>query len=60
MATSCSEWESCRTRTHDRDDRELQGKPHCSFPTPHHEQHCDCSGVIQVPGHHHLPGPEVG
>ncbi len=21
----------------------------------HHEQHCDCSGVIQVPGHHHLP-----
>ncbi len=29
-------------------------------PTHHHEQHCDCSGVIQVPGHHHLPGPEVG
>ncbi len=25
-------------------------------PTHHHEQHCDCSGVIQVPGHHHLPG----
>ncbi len=24
----------------------------------HHEQHCDCSGVIQVPGHH--SGPEVG
>ncbi len=22
-------------------------------------QHCDCR-VIQVPGHHHLPGPEVG
>ncbi len=20
----------------------------------------DCSGVIQVPGHHHPPGPEVG
>ncbi len=20
----------------------------------------DCSGVIQVPGHHHLTGPEVG
>ncbi len=29
-------------------------------PTHHHEQHCDCSGVIQVPEHHHLPGPEVG
>ncbi len=29
-------------------------------PTHHHEQHCDCSGVIQVPGHHRLPGPEVG
>ncbi len=28
--------------------------------THHHEQHCDCSGVIQIPGHHHLPGPEVG
>ncbi len=29
-------------------------------PYLHHEQHCDCSGVIQVPWHHHLPGPEVG
>ncbi len=29
-------------------------------PTHHHEQHCDCNGVIQVSGHHHLPGPEVG
>ncbi len=29
-------------------------------PTHHHEQHCDCSGVIQTLGHHHLPGPEVG
>ncbi len=29
-------------------------------PTYHHEQHCDCSGFIQIPGHHHLPGPEVG
>ncbi len=28
--------------------------------THHHEQHCDCSGVIQIPGHHHLSGPEVG
>ncbi len=26
----------------------------------HHEQHCDCSGVIQIPGHHHLSGPKVG
>ncbi len=29
-------------------------------PTHHHEQHCYCSGVIQIPGHHHLPGLEVG
>ncbi len=28
--------------------------------THHHEQHCDCSGVIQIPGNHHLSGPEVG
>ncbi len=26
----------------------------------HHEQHCDCSGVVQIPGHHHLSGPKVG
>ncbi len=32
----------------------------CSPSTHHHEQHCDCSGVIQVPGNHHLSGPEVG
>ncbi len=25
-----------------------------------HEQLCDCSGVIQIPGHHHILGPEVG
>ncbi len=31
-----------------------------SPPTHHHEQLCDYSGVIQIPGHHHLPGPEVG
>ncbi len=42
------------------DDSELQKKPPCSPPTHHHEQHCDCSGVIQVPGNHHLSGPEVG
>ncbi len=29
-------------------------------PGPHHEQHCDCSGVIQIPGHHNFSGPEVG
>ncbi len=29
-------------------------------PTHHHEQHCGCSGDIQVPGIHHLPGPELG
>ncbi len=34
--------------------------PHCSSPTHYHEQHCGCSGVIQVPGKHHLSGPEVG
>ncbi len=32
----------------------------CSLPTHHHEQHCDCSGVIQIPGHHNFSGPEVG
>ncbi len=29
-------------------------------PTHHHGQHCRCSRVIQIPGHHHLPGTEVG
>ncbi len=42
------------------DDSGLQKEPPCSPPTHHHEQHCDCSGVIQVPGNHHLSGPEVG
>ncbi len=28
--------------------------------THHHEQHCDCIGVIQIPGHHNFSGPEVG
>ncbi len=32
----------------------------CSPPTHHHEQLGDCSGVIQIPGHHYLSGPEVG
>ncbi len=39
---------------------DLRRNPPCSTPTYHHEQHCDCSGVIQVPGHHNLSGPEVG
>ncbi len=26
----------------------------------HHEQLCNCSEVIQIPGHHHLSAPEVG
>ncbi len=39
---------------------DFRRNPPCSPPTNHHEQHCDCSGVIQVPGHHHLSGPEVG
>ncbi len=26
----------------------------------HHEQHCDCSGDIQVPGIHHLSRPDLG
>ncbi len=42
------------------DDCGLQDKPPCTPPTHHHEQHCDCSGDIQVPGHQYLPGPEVG
>ncbi len=42
------------------DDRGLQEKPPGSPPTHHHEQHCDCSGVIQIAGQHHLSGPEVG
>ncbi len=42
------------------DDRGLQEKLPSSPPTHYHEQHCECSGVIQVPGNHHLSGPEVG
>ncbi len=34
--------------------------PSPSPPTYHHEQHCDYSGVIQIPGHHNISGPEVG
>ncbi len=39
---------------------ELNMKNPCTPPTRHHGQHCNDSGVIQVPGHHHLPGPKVG
>ncbi len=39
---------------------DLRRTPPCSPPTHHHEQHCDCSGVIQIPENHHLSGPEVG
>ncbi len=28
--------------------------------THHYEQHCDSSGVIQIPGHHNFSGPELG
>ncbi len=31
-----------------------------ALPLSHHEQHCDCSRVIQTPGHHNFSGPEVG
>ncbi len=34
--------------------------PPCSPPTHHHEKLCDCTGVVQIPGHHNFPGPEVG
>ncbi len=35
--------------------------PPCSPPTHHHKQHRDCSGVNQIPEHHHLSvRPEVG
>ncbi len=39
---------------------DFRRNPPCSPLIYHHEQHCDCSGVIQFSGHHHLPGPEVG
>ncbi len=39
---------------------DFRRNPPCSPPTHHHEQHCDCSGVIQIPGPHSFSGPEVG
>ncbi len=42
------------------DDHWLQEEPPCTPPTHHHGQHCDCSRVIQIPGNHHLSGPEMG
>ncbi len=41
-------------------DPSIKEKPPCTLPTYHHRQHCDCSGLIQVPGIHQLSGPEVG
>ncbi len=35
-------------------------RTYLSRPTHHHGQHCNSSGVVQIPGHHHLSGPEVG
>ncbi len=32
----------------------------CSLHTHHHEQLCDCSGVIQIAEQHNFSGPEVG
>ncbi len=37
---------------------DFRRNPPCSPPT--HNHHCDCSGVVQIPGHHYLSGPEVG
>ncbi len=42
------------------DDSGLQKEPPCTPPTHHHEQHCGCSRVIQIPGNHHFSGPEMG
>ncbi len=39
---------------------DFRRNPPCSPPTYHHEQHCDCSGVIQFPWHHNFSGPEIG
>ncbi len=39
---------------------DFRRNPPCSPPTHHHEQHCDCSGVIQIHGHHNFSGSEVG
>ncbi len=39
---------------------DFRRNPPCSPPTHRHEQHCDCSGVIQIPGHHNFSGPKVG
>ncbi len=39
---------------------DFRRNPPSSPPTHYHEQLCECSGVIQVPGNHHLSGPEVG
>ncbi len=38
---------------------DFRRNPPALHPTHHHEQHCDCSGVIQIPGHHYLSQHEV-
>ncbi len=45
---------------HCGDDNGLQEEPPCTPPTHHHEQHCGCSRVIQIPGNHHLSGTGMG
>ncbi len=42
------------------DDSGLQEEASCTPPTHYSGQHCGCSRVIQIPGNHHLPEPEVG
>ncbi len=39
--------------------RGLQEKRPCTLSTHYYRQHFGCSGVIQVPGIHHLSGPEM-
>jgi len=39
---------------------DFRSPPPLLSPTHHHKQHCDCSGVLQVPVHPHLSGPGVG
>ncbi len=39
---------------------DFRRNPPCTPPTHHHGQHCNNIGVIQIPGQHHLWGPEMG
>ncbi len=38
---------------------DFRRNPPRTLPTHHHRQHCDCSGDIQIPGIHHISGPEL-